>query len=51
MPAPHGGILQDLIARDALKKNELLSEAQSSDILVWNLTPRQLCDIELILLH
>ncbi|EJS43026.1 met3p [Saccharomyces arboricola H-6] len=49
MPAPHGGVLQDLVARDASKKNELLSEAQSSDILVWNLTPRQLCDIELIL--
>lgn len=47
MPAPHGGVLQDLVARDAAKRDELLREAQQ--LKRWDLTERQLCDIELIL--
>ncbi|AAS54812.1 AGR322Wp [Eremothecium gossypii ATCC 10895] len=47
MLSPHGGILQDLVARDAEKKDRLLHEAQG--LPQWNLTARQLCDIELIL--
>lgn len=47
MLTPHGGILQDLIARDASRKAELLSEASSLKSL--DLTDRQLCDLELIL--
>lgn len=47
MPAPHGGILQDLIARDKEKHLDLLKESKT--LKTWNLTPRQLCDIELIL--
>lgn len=47
MLAPHGGILQDLIARDASKRDELLAEAATLKSI--NLTDRQLCDIELIL--
>ncbi|KAH3899023.1 probable Sulfate adenylyltransferase [Saccharomycodes ludwigii] len=48
MPAPHGGILKDLIARDASKKQALLEETKNSKH-NWTLTPRQVCDIELIL--
>jgi sulfate adenylyltransferase len=47
MLTPHGGILQDLIARDASKKVELVTEAASLKSI--NLTDRQLCDLELIL--
>jgi sulfate adenylyltransferase len=47
MPAPHGGKLQDLIARDASKKEALLKEAESLKSIILN--PRQLCDLELIL--
>ena len=49
MPAPHGGTLQDLVARDAPKKNELLQEATDGSLVSWALTERQLCDLELIL--
>lgn len=48
MPAPHGGVLQDLIARDASIKPQLLQEASDSK-LTWSLTGRQICDLELIL--
>lgn len=48
MPAPHGGILQDLVARDAPKHAALLQEAQTL-AKRWDLTARQICDIELIL--
>ncbi|SCU91462.1 LADA_0F10110g1_1 [Lachancea dasiensis] len=47
MPAPHGGELKDLIARDASIKSKLLHEASESS-LKWNLTGRQICDLELI---
>lgn len=47
MPAPHGGVLQDLILRDKEKHQDLLEESKT--LRTWNLTPRQLCDIELIL--
>ncbi|CAG99480.1 sulfate adenylyltransferase [Kluyveromyces lactis] len=49
MPSPHGGVLQDLVARDASKKAELLEIAQSGDLTSWSLTARQICDLELIL--
>ncbi|GJE92204.1 ATP-sulfurylase [Phanerochaete sordida] len=43
---PHGGILKDLIARDAAIHENLKAEARTiSDII---LTERQLCDLELI---
>ncbi|KAI0093309.1 ATP-sulfurylase [Irpex rosettiformis] len=45
--APHGGILKDLVARDAPLHDSLKAEASTlSDI---TLTERQLCDLELIL--
>ncbi|AET39797.1 sulfate adenylyltransferase Ecym_4786 [Eremothecium cymbalariae DBVPG len=47
MPVPHGDILQDLIVRDAHKRDNLLLEA--TKLKTWGLTPRQLCDVELIL--
>lgn len=49
MPAPHGGVLQDLIQRDSHKFDQLLKEANDNNIIRWNLTERQICDIELIL--
>lgn len=49
MPAPHGGVLQDLVARDAPKRQELLKEAESGQLTQWDLTGRQICDLELIL--
>lgn len=49
MPAPHGGVLQDLVARDASLKDQLLAEAQSDKLVKWDLTARQICDLELIL--
>lgn len=44
---PHGGVLKDLIARDAPIKADLLRQAQQLPDL--HLTERQLCDLELIL--
>ncbi|CDO94631.1 unnamed protein product [Kluyveromyces dobzhanskii CBS 2104] len=49
MPAPHGGVLQDLVARDAPKKAELLEQAEAGNLVRWFLTARQICDLELIL--
>lgn len=49
MPAPHGGILQDLVARDASKRDDLLKEASEGQLTQWDLTERQVCDLELIL--
>ncbi|KAI8898177.1 sulfate adenylyltransferase [Globomyces pollinis-pini] len=45
--APHGGLLKDLLARDAPRKDELLHLANSLPSLTLN--ERQLCDLELIL--
>jgi ATP sulfurylase len=42
-----GGILKDLIARDAPRRKELYDEAEKLQAIV--LTERQLCDLELIL--
>lgn len=47
IPKPHGGQLNDLIIRDAEKKPQLLKEVEKLPHLT--LTPRQLCDLELIL--
>jgi sulfate adenylyltransferase len=47
LPQPHGGVLKDLIARDAPRRKELLEESEKLPALV--LTDRQLCDLELIL--
>ncbi|KAJ9641349.1 Sulfate adenylyltransferase [Coniosporium apollinis] len=44
---PHGGVLKDLIARDAPRRRELAEEAEKLPAIV--LTERQLCDLELIL--
>ncbi len=44
---PHGGVLKDLLARDARKNTELEDEAESLPAIV--LTERQLCDLELIM--
>jgi sulfate adenylyltransferase len=44
---PHGGILKDLIIRDAPIKAKLLQEVETLPDL--HLTERQLCDLELIL--
>ena len=44
---PHGGVLQDLLARDAPRHAELFAEAEKLPAIV--LTERQLCDLELIL--
>ncbi|KAJ4286768.1 Sulfate adenylyltransferase [Kalmusia sp. IMI 367209] len=44
---PHGGILKDLIARDAPRRKELSEEAEKLQAIV--LSERQLCDLELIL--
>lgn len=43
---PHGGVLKDLVARDAFKHDELVLEAEKLPAIV--LTERQLCDLELI---
>ena len=42
-----GGVLKDLIARDAPRRKELSEEAEKLQAIV--LTERQLCDLELIL--
>lgn len=47
MAPPHGGILNDLVVRDASIKDALITEATTLKSLV--LTERQLCDLELIL--
>lgn len=47
MPIPHGGTLQDLVARDAPIKESLLKESESLNSIILN--ARQLCDLELIL--
>jgi sulfate adenylyltransferase len=44
---PHGGILKDLLARDAPRHDEL--EAQAAKLPAVVLSERQLCDLELIL--
>ena len=44
---PHGGVLKDLLARDALRHDELATEAEMLPAIV--LTERQLCDLELIM--
>lgn len=44
---PHGGVLKDLLARDAPRQSELAAEAETLTAVV--LTERQLCDLELIL--
>ncbi|OBA23484.1 ATP-sulfurylase [Metschnikowia bicuspidata var. bicuspidata NRRL YB-4993] len=49
IPAPHGGILQDLVIRDAGIKQDLLSEIAGNGLTVAKFTERQLCDLELIL--
>ncbi len=45
--SPHGGVLKDLLARDAPKQAELVAEAEKLPAIV--LTERQLCDLELIM--
>lgn len=45
--APHGGVLKDLLARDAPRQEQLSAEAESLPAVV--LTERQLCDLELIM--
>lgn len=44
---PHGGVLKDLVARDAPKRSQLEAEAESLPAIT--LTERQLCDLELIM--
>jgi sulfate adenylyltransferase len=44
---PHGGVLKDLLLRDAPKHAQLAAEAEKLPAVV--LTERQLCDLELIL--
>jgi len=45
--SPHGGVLKDLLARDAPRHSELSAEAETLPALL--LSERQLCDLELIL--
>jgi sulfate adenylyltransferase len=45
--APHGGILKDLVVRDAPIQGQLAQEASTLPSII--LTERQLCDLELIL--
>lgn len=44
---PHGGVLKDLLARDAPRHDQLAAEAETLPAVV--LTERQLCDLELIM--
>lgn len=44
---PHGGVLKDLLARDAPRHVQLSEEAEKLPALP--LTERQLCDLELLL--
>jgi sulfate adenylyltransferase len=43
---PHGGVLKDLLARDAPKHAQLLEESHKLPSIT--LTERQLCDLELL---
>lgn len=45
--APHGGVLKDLVARDAPRHDELEAEAATLPAIL--LSERQLCDLELIM--
>ena len=45
--SPHGGVLKDLLARDAPRRAELAEEAEKLPAI--QLTERQLCDLELII--
>lgn len=45
--APHGGVLKDLLARDAPRQVELAAEAETLPAVT--LSERQLCDLELIM--
>ena len=44
---PHGGVLKDLIARDAPRHDQLEAEAGTLPAIL--LSERQLCDLELIM--
>ena len=44
---PHGGVLKDLLARDASRHRQL--EVEAEELPAITLTERQLCDLELIL--
>jgi sulfate adenylyltransferase len=44
---PHGGVLKDLLARDAQQHDQLATEAETLPAIT--LSERQLCDLELIL--
>lgn len=44
---PHGGVLKDLVARDAPRRHQLEAEAEKLPAII--LTERQLCDLELIM--
>lgn len=46
---PHGGVLMDLVARDAAKAAQLRKLAEEDGTLNLVLTDRQLCDLELLL--
>jgi sulfate adenylyltransferase len=46
MTAPHGGVLKDLVV-DATRAAEL--QRASKDWKSWDLSPRQLCDLELLM--
>lgn len=45
--SPHGGVLKDLLARDAPRHDQLVEEAEKLPAIA--LTERQLCDLELIM--
>lgn len=49
IPVPHGGKLNDLVARDSAIKQDLLESIQNEKLPSLTLTERQLCDLELIL--
>lgn len=49
IPVPHGGVLQDLVIRDAAIKQDLLKQIDEQNLPSYTLTERQLCDLELIL--
>lgn len=46
---PHGGQLQDLLARDAHCRSMLLAEAECPSTPSFMLSDRQLCDLELLM--
>ena len=45
--SPHGGVLKDLVARDAPRHDQL--EAEAATLPSITLSERQLCDLELIM--